>query len=123
MRSLSSSMTKKLPRSAVGEMREAASGGFLQRGRPVERRRELTAVLRSRLGQIAGRKTVQHLAEIFLGEVLVGILPDQHHRRIHAGAQAFDLFPTEIAVLGEVEGIVMNAALAHLDDVARTAQP
>src|SRR5450759_844177 len=100
-----------------------ASCGFLQRGRPAYGRRELAADLRSRLRRIARGKTVQHLAEAFLGQVLVGILPDQHHRRIHARAETLDFFPAEIAVLGQMEGIVVDTALAHFDDVAGAAQP
>src|SRR5258706_6981799 len=100
-----------------------ASCFFLQRGRSTLGRRELTAVLRSRLRKIAGSKAVQHLAKTFLGQVLVGVLPDQHHRRVHAGAKALDFFPAEIAILGEMKGIVMDAVLAHLDEIAGAAQP
>src|SRR3954451_9676745 len=99
-----------------------ASCGFLQRRRYAHRSRELTVDLRSRLRRIAGRDTVEHLAEVLLGQILVGVLPDQHHRRVHAGAQALDLFPAEIAVLRQMEGIVMDAALAYLDDVLGAAQ-
>src|SRR5882724_13686908 len=99
-----------------------ASCGFLQRSRSTDRRGELTAVLRSRLRKIAGGKAVKHLAEAFLGQILVGILPDQNHRRIDAGAKTLDFFPAEIAVLGQMEGIVMDAALAHFDDVFGAAQ-
>src|SRR6201995_4631626 len=113
MRSLSSSMTGNFPISDW-TAREHASCGFLQRRRPGDRGRELATVLRSGLDRIAGRKAVQHLAETFLGQVLVGVLPDQHHGRVHAGAETLDFFPAEIAVLGEVEGIVMDAALAAL---------
>src|SRR6267154_633235 len=89
----------------------------------LHRRRELTAVLRSRFHRFTGGKTVQHRAEVFLVQILVGILPDQYHWRVHAGAKTLDLFPTEISVLGQMEGFVMNAALAHLDDIAGAAQP
>src|ERR1700716_1174379 len=89
-----------------------ASCGFLQRGRSTHRRRELTAVLRSGLRRVAGGKAVQHLAEALLGQILVGIAPDQHHRRIHAGAKTLDLFPAEIPVPGKMEGIMVDAALA-----------
>src|ERR1700682_2381572 len=100
-----------------------ASCGFLQRGRPTHRRRELTAVLRPRLQWLARGKAVQHFAKTFLGQILVGILPDQHHRRIHAGAETLDFFPAEIAILGQMKRIVMDAALAHLDDIPGAAQP
>src|SRR5436305_1857813 len=84
-----------------------ASGDLLQRGRSIDRRRELAAVLRTGLGRIAGSKAVEHLAKAFLGQILIGVLADHHHRRVHAGAEALDLLPAEIAVLGEMEGIVM----------------
>src|ERR1019366_10335261 len=100
-----------------------ASCGFLQRGRSTDRRGELAHDLRSRLRRIAGGKAVQHLAEAFLGQILVGILPDQNHRRIDAGAETLDLFPAEIAILGKMKGIVMDAALADVDDIAGAAQP
>src|ERR1700704_1191349 len=109
--------------SSLHRRRGRASCGFLQRGRSTHRRRELTAVLRSRFHRFTGGKTVQHRAEVFLVQILVGILPDQYHWRVHAGAKTLDLFPTEISVLGQMEGFVMNAALAHLDDIAGAAQP
>src|SRR6266403_4560594 len=96
---------------------------FLQRGRSAHWSRELSAILRSWFRSLAGGKAVQHLAEAFLGQILVGILPDQHHRRVHAGAKTLDFFPAEIAILGQMKGIVMDAALAHLDDIAGAAQP
>src|SRR5215831_9259555 len=101
MRSLSSSMTKLLLQSAAAPFRP--SGHFLQRGRPGDGRGKLSTVLRSRLRRMARGKAVQHLAEAFLGQILVVIVPDQNHRRVDAGAEAFDLLPAEIAVLGEME--------------------
>src|ERR1700721_2579818 len=107
MRSLSSSMV------SVSEIGDRASGDFFQRGRSTHRRRELAIDLRPRLRRLAGGKAIEHLAEVFLGQILVGILPDQDHRRIHAGAEAFDLFPTEIAILRQFEGIMMDPALTY----------
>src|SRR3954451_4945112 len=101
----------------------AASRGFFQRGGPAHRRGELARDLRSGLRRIAGGKAIEHLAEIFLGEILVSIAPDQHHGCIDAGAKTLDFLPTEVAVSGEMKVIVMNAALAHLDDVGGAAQP
>src|SRR6266550_3400041 len=95
-----------------------ASCRFLQRGRSAHRRGELAVDLRPRPPRFAGGKAVQHLAKAFLGEILVGILPDQHHRRIHAGAKTLDFFPAEIAIPGEMKGLMMDAALAHFDDIA-----
>src|SRR3981189_1260585 len=100
-----------------------ASCIFLQRGRSTDRRRELTTVLRPRLRKVAGGKAVKHFAEAFLGQILVGILPDQHHRRVHAGAKTLDFFPAEIAILGQMKGIVMDAALAQFDDSSGATQP
>src|SRR5665647_2353818 len=77
-----------------------ASCRFLQRGRPAHGSRKLAVDLRSRLRRIAGGEAVEHLAEAFLGQVLVGILPDQHHRRVDAGAEALDFLPAEVAILG-----------------------
>src|ERR1700738_1519994 len=89
----------------------AASRGFLQRGRAAHRRGELARDLRSGLRRLAGGKAVEHLAEVFLGEVLIGIIPDQHHRCIDAGAKTLDFFPAEVAVPREMKGIVVNTAL------------
>src|SRR5712671_7351697 len=100
-----------------------ASCELFQCGRSAQWSRELTAILWSWLRSVAGGKAVQHLAEAFLGQILVGILPDQHHRRVHAGAKALDFFPAEIPVLGWMKGIVVDPALAHLDDIAGAAQP
>src|SRR5258707_15859810 len=80
-------------------MSDRAACGFLQRGRPGGRRGELAAVLWPWLRRLAAGKSVEHLAKALLGEVLVGILPDQDHRRVDAGAETLDLLPTEIAVL------------------------
>src|SRR5258708_36319421 len=95
-----------------------ASCEFFQRGRSTHWCRELTAILRSWLRRVAGRKAVHHLSEAFPGQILVGILPDQHHRRVHTGAKALDFFPAEIPVLGQMKGLVMDPTLAHLDDIA-----
>src|SRR6516225_9228938 len=118
MRSLSSSMAYET--FAITGWRR--SRGLFEGGRSGDRRRELATVLWAGLWRIAAGKAVEHLAKAFLGQVLVGVFPDQHHRRVHAGAQALDLLPAEIAVLGEVKLIVMDAALAELDDVGRAAQ-
>src|SRR3954452_22325247 len=103
-------------------MCERGSCGFLQRRRAAHGSRELTVDLRARLRRIARRKAIQHLAEVFLGQVLVGVLPDQHHRRVHAGAETLDFFPGEIAVLRQMEGIVVNPALTHVDDITRAPE-
>src|SRR4029077_19879072 len=99
-----------------------ASYGFLQRSRSAHRRGELGVDLRSRLRHLARSKAVEHFSEALLGEVLVGVIPDQNHRRVHAGTQTFHLFPAEIAVPGKVKGLAVNPALAHLDEVGGPAQ-
>src|ERR1700712_2945728 len=101
----------------------AVSRGFLQRGGPAHRRGELAHDLRSGLRRIAGRKAVEHLAEVLLGQILVSIAPDQHHGCIDAGAKTLDFLPAEVPVAREMKGIVMDAALAYLDDVRGAAQP
>src|SRR6266849_5722655 len=99
------------------------SCGFLQRGRSAHRRGELAVDLRPRLRRLAGGKAVQHFAKTFPGQILVGIFPDQHHRCVYAGAKTLDFFPAEIAIPGEMKGLMMDAALAHPDDIAGAAQP
>jgi len=61
-------------------------------------------------------------AKAVLGQVFISVLPNQHHRRIHAGAKALDLLPAEIAVGERWKGIVVDAVLAHFDQVGRAAQ-
>src|SRR6478735_11884573 len=102
--------------------KDHASGDLLQRGRPTGRRRELAAVLRTGLGRIARSKAIEHLAEAFLGQILIGVLADQYHRRVHAGTEALHLFPAEIAVLVQMEGLVMDAVLADVDQILGAAQ-
>src|SRR5579863_254947 len=117
MRSLSSSMIR-LP-----GIEDRASRGFLQRCRSAHGRGELAIDLRSRLRRLARGKTVEHLAEAFLGQILIRVLPDQNQRGVHAGAQALDFFPAKISVLGQMKWLVMDAALADLNEIARPTQP
>src|SRR5579863_6025126 len=128
MRSLSSSMiglpgisvwTAAGPPATSGR----ASCGFFQRSRAAHGSGELAVDLRPGLGRTAGGKSIQHLAEALLGQILKGVLPDQHHRGVHAGAKTLDFLPAEIAILGQMEGFVVNPALANIDDVAGAAQP
>src|SRR5262249_28114718 len=97
MRSLSSSMTKLLLQSAAAP--SGPSRHFLQRGRSGDWCGKLSTVLGSRLRRMARGQAVQDLTEAFLGQILVGIVPDQNHWRVDACAEAFDLLPAEIAVL------------------------
>src|SRR5262249_17886395 len=81
----------------------------LERGRAPDRRRDLPVDLRPRFRRPAGSDAVEHLLEGLGGEILVGILADQHHRRVHAGAEALDLLPGEVAVGRDMERIVVDA--------------
>ena len=67
-------------------------------------------------------EAVEHLLEAFRGQVLVGVVPDQHHRRVHAGAEALDLLPGEIAVRRDVQRIVVDALVADLEQRLGAAQ-
>src|SRR5947209_6720141 len=80
-----------------------ASCGFLQRGRSTQWRGELAINLWARLRRTAGSEPIEHLSEALLGQILVGVFPDQHHRGVHAGAETLHLFPAEISILGELE--------------------
>src|SRR5258708_19023241 len=120
--SASSSLFRHSPARPLA-MSGPASCEFFQRGRSTHWSRELSAILRSRLWSVAGGKAVQHLAEAFPGQILVGILPDQHHRRVHAGAKTLNFFPAEIPVLGQMKGFVMYPAFAQLDDMIGPARP
>jgi hypothetical protein len=55
-------------------------------------------------------------------QVFVGILEDLHHRRVDAGAETFDLFPGEHAVLGDLVHVLGDARLADPDQVLGAAQ-
>ena len=68
------------------------------------------------------RSSSSTFSKLSRGQILVGVVPDQHHRRVDAGAEALDLLPGEIAVGGDVQRIVMDAALADVEDRLRAAQ-
>ena len=70
-----------------------------------DRRGEVTVNLRSRLRRAPGGEVVEDLFEAFRRQVLVGIVPDQHHRRVDAGAEALDLLPGELTVRRDVKRI------------------
>ena len=55
-------------------------------------------------------------------EILVGVLADQDHRGVDAGAKALDLLPGEIAVGGDMKRLVIDAPLANLLDLFAAAQ-
>ena len=78
--------------------------------------------LRPRLHFLAGREIVENARENFGGQILVEIVIDLRHWRIHAGAEALHLDPGQGAVRRHVE-LVTDALLTDVDQVARTAQP
>src|SRR5580692_1464206 len=88
-----------------------------QRGLAAQRRRELPPVLRTGLRRLAARYGVEHLVERFRGEVFVSVPADQHHRGVDAGAEALHLLPGEITIRGDMERLMVDAALADLLDV------
>src|SRR5215471_6604900 len=88
----------------IGQHLGAADG---RRGLPVD--------LRARLRWPALGDPVEHLLEAFAIEVFVGITPDQHHRRIDAGAEALDLLPRKIAVGRDLERLLVDPPAADLE--------
>src|SRR3954470_25065940 len=80
-----------------------ASCSFFQCGRATYGSGELAFDLRPRLRRVTGRESVEHFTKTLLGQVLIGILPDQDHRCVYTSSQALDLFPTKVAVLGQVK--------------------
>src|SRR6476659_7978883 len=59
----------------------------LQCGRPADRCGKLPVNLRPGLGLPSGDEVIENFPEALRSEVLVGVLPDQHHRRVDAGAE------------------------------------
>ena len=71
---------------------------------------------------VAGAEGLDDLLEALDRQILVGVVADHHHRRVHAGAEALDLFPAQLAVGGDLERIVVDPVLADLDQFLRAAQ-
>src|SRR5215211_1176258 len=94
----------------IGERRQAA-----------DRRRQLAIDLRPRFWRAAGRKLIEDAVEALGRKVLVKIIIDLRHRRVHASAEAFDLDPRELAVVGDVE-LVANALVTDLRQRLGAAQ-
>ena len=88
------------------------------------RRRENPVDLRSRRhrGPFAGLERVDDLGKPFGGQILVGVLEDHHHRGVHAGAEALDLFPGQRALGVGVELVVMDLRAADIDQRFGAAQ-
>src|SRR3990170_7221214 len=104
MRSLSSSMS---------------SLGRLQGGRTADGRRKLAVDLRPGLRRRALGEAVEHFLKTFRRQILVGVAPDQHHRRVDAGAEALDFLPGEIAVGGELKRLLVDAPATELYQLVR----
>ncbi len=74
-------------------------------------------------GGLPAAGAVEHLAEAFLGQVLVGVLPDLHHRRVQQAPRHSTSSQEKLPSVRQLEWIVMDAVLADLDQVAGAAQP
>src|SRR5579859_3809921 len=100
------------------------SGGtsVLQGGGTTRRSRGLTSGLRARLGGLAALERFDHLHGAAGVEIFVEIVADPDHRRIDAGAEAFDLGQREFAVGGGFADADAQFLLAGVDDVVRAAQ-
>src|ERR1044072_8646858 len=94
-----------------------------QRARTADRRREVALDLRAGLRGLAVREAVENGFEALRRQVLIGVVPDQHHRGVHAGAEALDLFPRIIAIGRNMERLGMNFPRADLEQRARAARP
>src|SRR6476646_3551098 len=76
--------------------------GIGERGRTAPGRGELTIDLRAGLDLFAAREIGEQGGEALRGQVLVVVEIDLRDRRIHAGAEALDLDPRQLAVRGDV---------------------
>jgi hypothetical protein len=79
---------------------------------------------RSVCGPVAasGLELVDDLGQALGRQVLVGVLKDHHHRRVDAGAEAFDLFPGQRAVGVGMELFVMDLRTADVHQRFGAAQ-
>src|SRR5262245_25419579 len=107
-----------LLRSAVAAREEIGIG---ERGGAADRGRELAIDLRAGLDLLAGSEVIQDSGERFRREVLVVVVVDLRHRRVHAGAQALDLDPGQLAVGGHVL-LFADAVMAEPDQLVGAAQ-
>ena len=80
--------------------------------------------LRTRLDRtaLAPIECVDNFFETFGRQVLVRVLADHHHRRVHTGALAFDLLPRERSSLVRSEGARADPRLANGEQIFRAAQ-
>ena len=114
------------PRPAPSGCGGTSSAGVLdvrQRGQARDRHRRTGARSAGRAcGRSPRSKASSSRLEALRRQILVGVLRDLDHRRVHAGAQALDLLPGERAVGGTVMRLVVDAVAADLDQLARPAQ-
>jgi hypothetical protein len=71
---------------------------------------------------LAGREIIDDPLQPFRRQVFVGVLENLHHRRVDAGAEAFHLFPRQVAVGGHMMRFGMDLVLTDLDQAFSTAQ-
>ena len=71
---------------------------------------------------LAGGESVDDLAQPFRRQILIGVLEDHDHRRVDAGAEAFDLFPRQRALVVGVELVVMDFRAADIHQRFGAAQ-
>src|SRR5271166_25781 len=88
---------------------------------PAERRRELAVSLRAGLGFLAGCEVVEDLTQACRGKILVIVVVDLRRGGVHAGAQALDLDPGQLAVGTDVE-LLADPLVTKLDELTGTAQ-
>ena len=71
---------------------------------------------------VAGLERLDDLFQTLRGQILIGILEDHHHWRVHAGALALDLFPGQRARLVAMERLGVDVPLAHRLQILGAAQ-
>ncbi len=74
------------------------------------------------LAALAGFESVDDFFQTFRRQILIGILEDDDHGSVDAGALTLDFFPGERAFGIEREGIVMDLLLTDLHQIFRAAQ-
>src|SRR5262245_22334595 len=86
------------PQSPLSSSMRSALGESCQRCWPADRRGQLAVNLRAGLRRAAGGEFVQNSCETLRREVLVVVIIDLRHRRVHAGPEALDLDPRECPI-------------------------
>src|SRR4029079_431070 len=103
-------------------VREHDSRLLLGRGCAADGRRQLAVDLRTRLYLLTRCEIVQDLAYAVTRQLLVIVVIDLCHRRIHAGTKAFNLHPGEFAVLSDLT-LIADPLAADLLEIVGAAQP